>query len=143
MLNNRFDALTRHLAAHRSRRNLATLLIRMVLASPLPLLARAGAEGKKKRKKKRKQRPDAQSPPPLPPTPSPPPPLCFPEPLAATCAPGCGTRTNACGQTVFCACASFQSCLGNGGCARPCEGLSGCSETCPDCGFANTDGKQF
>jgi hypothetical protein len=58
----------------------------------------------------------------LPSPPGSPPAGCVPEPQAMTCAAGCGTRTNNCGETVTCPCPSGQECLRNGTCARSCGG---------------------
>ncbi len=75
----------------------------------------------------------------------PPPPGCVPEPLATTCAPGCGPRTNNCNQSVTCPCPTGQDCLPNGTCARPCITdlqCGGCTST-NLCSIASSDGPMY
>ncbi len=55
---------------------------------------------------------------------------CVLEPLATTCARGCGTRLNNCNQSIVCPCPGGQNCLPNGTCARPCTTAAECA----DCG---------
>jgi hypothetical protein len=43
---------------------------------------------------------------------------CVPESHATTCAAGCGTRTNTCGQAVSCPCPTGQECYADGSCKK-------------------------
>jgi hypothetical protein len=164
-----FDRLTRSLAVAASRRGvLAGLTSSLLVVLPLARVSQEVEARKKKRKNKRKKKRSAVALPP--PTPGCTPNCqrkicgddgcggscgdctapetcqggiceCVPESPATTCAPGCGARTNNCGQAVNCPCGSGQQCLANGSCAVTCTSNTQCQPKCAVC-MPDLEGQQ-
>lgn len=122
MDSDRFDALSRTLTAHHSRRAALGVLLAGGLAALLGLPPEeAGAHNpiaackrlpdlRQRRRCTRQARAHYRT--------------CHPEPRTTTCRGRCDTVRNRCGTKVFCRCPAGSICLGNGSCTFTCK-------TCP------------